>query len=200
MGKKKIFSLIVIAFLLLSVTKKFSEITIQKMSNPPGTLKVAENLYLDKTDICNVHYREFLYWMKNVYGINSTEYKAVLPDTTKWSSLKDTYASLDKSYLRQPSYNFFPVIGVSNKQALQYSKWRSDRVMEMTLIEHRIIKAKSSPIPKDSVFTIEKYFNGQYYNIKPSPNLLFYPDYRLLDSTINTSNGFRNVCTYKKWE
>jgi len=199
--KKTILINLVTLLLLLSCTtsKLTTEITIQKLGDPPGTKIIADNLYYDERNIDNISYLEFLYWMNSKYGKNSNEYKSVLPDSNQWRKLNINYASLDSSYFRHPKFKNFPVLGVSAKQARQYSKWRSDRVMEYTLIKYGIIKMKPNA-PKDSVFTIEKYFAGQYYNVKPSPYLLYYPEYLLLDSTANTTAGFRNICTYKKWK
>jgi hypothetical protein len=137
--------------------------------------------------------------MKKTYGANSQEYNSIVPDTTLFKKLNNDNSVLGDNYFRIPKFQEMPVIGVSTNQAKQYTKWRSDRVMELTLVKYGIIKLNMST-PKDSVFTIEKYFSGQYYNIKPNPYLLYYPEYQLLDSTVNTIAGFRNVCTYKKWK
>jgi hypothetical protein len=107
----------------------------------------------------------------------------MLPDTASWIFLnRNSYGySMAEYYLRHCSYRDLPVIGVSYKQATKFCKWRSDRVMEFTLIKNGIIPHNVDP-PKDSAFTIEKYFSGNYYNIKPSPYIRYYPVYSLPDS------------------
>ncbi len=179
--------------------KLSSEISIEKLGNPPGTEQIAENVYLDKENISNLSYREFLFWMNKKYGASSQEYNSIVPDTILFKKPNNNNSILGDYYFRNPKFQEMPVIGVSINQAKQYSKWRSDRVMEWTLIKYGIIKLNQNA-PKDSVLTIEKYFAGQFYNIKPSPYLLYYPEYQLLDSTVNTVAGFRNICTYKKWK
>ncbi|MBI5541304.1 MAG: SUMF1/EgtB/PvdO family nonheme iron enzyme [Bacteroidia bacterium] len=192
--------LILVSFLIsCSTTKLTSEISIEKLGNPPGTEQITENVYLDKNNISNVSYREFLYWINRIYGGNSQEYISVVPDTTLLNKSNNINSVLGDNYFRHPKFQDSPVMGVSINQAKQYSKWRSDRVMEWTLVKYGIIKMNNNA-PKDSIFTIEKYFSGKYYNIKPSPYLLYYPEYQLIDSTISTVTGFRNICTYKKWK
>lgn len=96
---------------------------------PPGTVRIAENLYYDEAEECNVHYREYLFWVERVFGKNSREYQIALPDTSGWlqmACLKD-YAT---DYFRRVPYDFYPLVGISQQQALNYTKWRSDRVFE----------------------------------------------------------------------
>lgn len=162
-------------------TKLPADLTIKNAPTPPGTIKIAENLYFDKTEITNISYMEFMFWTKKVFGTNSKEFMSILPDTNVWSRLNVGYASLDTFYLRHPAYRDFPVVGISYDQATAFSKWRSDRVMEYLLIKKEIIPYRSNP-PKDSVFTIDKYFQGQYYGVQPNEHFLIYPYYSLPDS------------------
>jgi hypothetical protein len=71
--------------------------------------------------------------------------------------------------------------------------------MEFILIRYGVLKYQQN-VSKDSIFTIEKYFSGQYNNIEPNPYLIYFPEYKLLDSTEDTRMGFKNICTYKKWK
>src|SRR6201996_8593499 len=56
-------------------------------NNVPRRVTVA-SFYMDETEVANVHYREYLYWIDNVF--DADEYKAVrdgaLPDTLCWRS------------------------------------------------------------------------------------------------------------------
>lgn len=191
------------AFVLLIIScvtvKPTSLVNTQELGNPPGTKKIADDLYMDQEEIRNLDYLEFLHWNQSVYGMNSEEYKTLLPDPAQWSKVNNKYVSLDTSYSKHSEYRLFPVLGVSNKQARLFSQWRSDRVMEFILIRYKVLKYRAT-VSKDSIFTIEKYFKGDYCNVKPNPYLRFYPQYTLLDPGKNTTTGFRNICTFKKWE
>ncbi len=41
-------------------------------------------------------------------------------------------------YFRHPSYNYYPVVGVTWRQAHDFCLWRSDRVNEKALIDKAI--------------------------------------------------------------
>lgn len=185
MTKTIILTILTLLAFACKTTKLSTVLTIHNAPTPPGTIKIADNKYFDKTEITNISYLEFLFWTKNIFGINSNEYTSILPDTNVWSMLNIGYASLDTFYLRHPAYQDFPVVGVSYEQAREYTKWRSDRVMEYLLIKKDIIPYIPNP-PKDSVFTIEKYFAGQYYGVQPNKQLLIYPYYSLPDSITYT--------------
>lgn len=148
---------------------------------PPGTIEIAENLYFDETEITNFHYLELLFWISRAYGTYSKEYQTALPDTNVWLQLDSSYLPMKDFYLRHPAYRDYPVVGVSYEQAHYYCKWRSDRVMEYLLIKYDVIPFRPNA-PGDSVFTIEKYFTGQYYNTVPDRRLMSYPEYSLPDS------------------
>ncbi|HEX8516832.1 MAG TPA: hypothetical protein VF868_11575 [Bacteroidia bacterium] len=197
--KTTFINLLLLSFLLsCTASKPSSEVTRKELGNPPGTQKIAENLYLDQAEIRNLDYLEFLHWMKAVHGTNSAEYKAIYPDSNIWNSLIGGIAP-DSNYLSHPLYRNLGVLGVSNKQAQEFAKWRSDRVMEFILIKYGVLTHKKE-IRKESAFTIEKYFSGQHDTVKPNAYLLYYPEYKLLNTSQDTRTGFKNICSYKKWE
>jgi len=186
-------------FISCSAIKTNRIIRLNELKTPPGTQIIAENYFLDKNEIRNINYLEFLNWNRSVYGLNSEEYKNLQPEITFWQKIDTTIVSLETLVLKKPDCKFLSVMGVSLEQAQKFTKWRSDRVMEFMLINYNVIEYQ--PIQsKDSFFTIEKYFKGRYNSIHPNPNILFYPEYSLLDSTQCTKNGFKNSCVFKKWE
>ena len=80
------------------------------------------SFYIDKTEVANVHYREYLYWLNRVFDpANDPSYQkildAALPDTLVWRSELAYNEPLVEYYLRHPSFNNYPVVGVSWKQA-----------------------------------------------------------------------------------
>lgn len=106
--------------------------------NPPGTVKIEENLYCDVTEVSNLEWKEYMLWAKRKYGEQSKKYEAVLPDTLVWRQGKynEPYVQY---YYQHPAYQNYPVIGISYEQATAFCKWRSDRVNEKIYIEkHKI--------------------------------------------------------------
>ena len=179
----KVITLLIITILISScrTSKLPSDLTIDNAPTPPGTLKISNNLFFGTAEISNIMYLEFMYWTKHIFGSNSPEYTSILPDTTVWSQLNQNYISHDTFYLRHFAYWDYPVVGISYEQAKAFSNWRSDRYMELLLIKNGIIKPRTI-IPKDSIFTTEKFFKGQYYGINPKQHGSIYPVYSLPDS------------------
>ena len=98
-----------------------------------------------------------------IYGYESREYMAALPDMKVWLSAYSCLHSFSKDYYK--NYNDFPVVGITQVQAIDYSKWRTDRVFEKTLIDLKIIDWNSKQT-RDDHFTTERFFNGQINRIK----------------------------------
>ena len=156
-------------------------------ANPPGTIKIGNNFFYDQTEMSNLSWLEYMFWTSRVFGKSSSEFAASVPEGAVWITKavfnnKSCFMPYAQYYLRHPAYSNYPVVGVSEQQAIDYSKWRSDRVMEFILITNKKIVWDSAP-NRGTYFSIERYFTGKYKNIKPDTNFLYYPDYRL--PTIN---------------
>ncbi|MEZ4884332.1 MAG: SUMF1/EgtB/PvdO family nonheme iron enzyme [Chitinophagales bacterium] len=146
-----------------------------KLKNPPGTIKIGENLFADKMEASNINYREYLYWIMEIYGEKSETYQKALPDTLVWDT--ETEDFLIDIYFRHPALNDFPVVGLSYEQALAFCSWRSDRVYEVRLIDKKVI---SHTFSQDSTnyFSIDRFLkenNADSQLLEENP----YPKYRL---------------------
>jgi formylglycine-generating enzyme len=130
-------------------------------NNQPRRVTVS-SFYMDETEVSNVDYREYLYWLDRVYG---TQYPEVitkaLPDTLVWRTELAYNEPLIENYFRYPSYDNYPVVGVNWQQANEYCKWRTDRVNEMILIERGILKPDSEQ-KNENNFNTESYLAGLY--------------------------------------
>ncbi len=146
--------------------------------NGPGTVLVDSNFYMDQTEITNFNWLEYMYWTEKIFGYKSPEHLETIPDTTVWSQYHQSLAPYENSYLRHPAYRNYPVVGISQKQAMNYSRWRSNRVFEFILIREGAIEYNPNQT-KDSYFTIHKYFSGKYQNKSPHANIQYYPQYAL---------------------
>ena len=96
--------------------------------NLERTVSIA-SFYMDETEMTNNDYREFLFSMKSKVSADSL--KKLEPSENVWSgamSFNDLYQSY---YFRFPGFNFYPVAGVSWKQASTYAKWRTEFVQEL---------------------------------------------------------------------
>jgi gliding motility-associated lipoprotein GldJ len=153
-------------------------------NNRPNRFTVS-SFYMDRTEVTNFHWLEYVYWMKRVYYKTYPHiYKKALPDTLCWRDPLSYREKFVEYYFRYPAYRDYPVVGVSWIQANDFCKWRTDRVNEYILVEQGIIKwhfadkvedggdlgsmgphnkktdkLKNAP---ENMFNTESYLAGQY--------------------------------------
>ncbi len=109
----------------------------QSKSNfiPPGTVKITDTLFIDETEVSNIHWREYLSYLLDV-NKDTIGYQIALPDTLVWNNLEWKPDTVFKEiillnnpyteyYLRHPAFNNYPVVGVSHEQAIEFCKWRT---------------------------------------------------------------------------
>jgi formylglycine-generating enzyme len=120
------------------------------------------SFYMDESEVSNLDYLEYLYWLQRVYGQDYPEvYKKALPDTLVWRNPLSYNEPFVDNYLRHPSYQNYPVVGVSWVQANEFCAWRTDRVNERILINKGILKDNPNQVNEDN-FSTEAYLAGQY--------------------------------------
>jgi formylglycine-generating enzyme len=129
-------------------------------NNAPRRVTVA-SFYMDETEIRNVDWREYLYWLQRVYPSNPEVYKAALPDTMVWREELAYNEPYVENYLRHAAYSEYPVVGVSWIQADKYCRWRTDRANERILVDQKKITNDITQ-QGDKVFTTDSYLNGLY--------------------------------------
>jgi formylglycine-generating enzyme required for sulfatase activity len=104
------------------------------------TLTVS-SFYMDKYEVTNIAWREYLEWNAYVFGATKPELvKALLPDTTVWRDEMAYNEPYEEYYFRHPAYSFYPVVGVSWEQAMAYCQWRTDRVNENYMVTNKFIE------------------------------------------------------------
>lgn len=129
-------------------------------NNTPKTVTVS-TFYMDETEVRNVDYREYLYWISRVFIDFPEVYKKALPDTLVWRRKLSYNEPYVEYYFRHPAYANYPVVGVNWLQANDFCQWRTDRVNEILLIEKGILL----PDPNqqgDQNFNTEAYLAHQY--------------------------------------
>lgn len=105
-----------------TVLGSFEEDLLSSRDNIERTVTVA-SFYMDETEIANIHWLEYLFYVE----LDSSRdfFLSALPDTTVWSrelAFNDPYVD---HYLRYPGFRYFPVVGVSWEQAVDYATWRT---------------------------------------------------------------------------
>lgn len=160
---------------------------IDKITEPPGTKEIGDNVYLDRFEISNINYKMFLYQVKHLPDWEwRMSYEQLLPDTSVWDNIdvgltlsgeySDPADFFRNLYFRDASFDDYPFVGVSYEQAIEFSRWRTDRVLQTILIENGCIDKQID----EAEFTVDKYFQGYYKDYIPNDSLRF-PLYTLID-------------------
>jgi gliding motility-associated lipoprotein GldJ len=131
-------------------------------NNIPRKVTVS-SFYIDETEVTNSNYREYLYWLRSVYGTDFPEVlKKALPDTLVWRERLGYNEPYVEYYLRHPAYSNYPVVGVNWLQASNYCTWRTDRVNEMILVREGILQWDPANWSNQNSFNTDAYLAGQY--------------------------------------
>jgi formylglycine-generating enzyme required for sulfatase activity len=94
-------------------------------------------LYMAETEVTNKQYKDFLYWLKKNKPEN---YISNLPDTANWGILYFGEPYKDY-YFRHPAYNNFPLVNISQNQAVNYCNWLHDSLQKyFASIKSNIVK------------------------------------------------------------
>ena len=134
--------------------------------NNTPTQQYVRSFFMDETEVTNIMYLEYLFWLKKMYAKDpqlKKIYTAALPDTLVWRNPLGFNEDMVNNYLRHPAFQNHPVVGVSWHQANNFAKWRTNRVNERILTEKGFLN-------KDSIENnLSKLsFNTKTYLIDPS--------------------------------
>ncbi len=130
-------------------------------NNQPRRVTVP-SFYMDQTEVRNLDYLEYLYWLGRVYKLDNPRiFQKALPDTLVWRSKLGHNEPLVELYLRHPAFRDYPVVGINWLQATDYCKWRTDRVNEYILIMYGILDHYTGQI-NDDHFNTDSYLADKY--------------------------------------
>ncbi|GEC73609.1 protein involved in gliding motility GldJ [Flavobacterium flevense] len=146
---------------------KVQDDVMHDWNNTP-TQQHVQSFYMDETEVTNFMYLEYLDWVKNVFSPTDENYKdvynGVVPDTLVWRNRLGYNETMTNNYLRHPAYAEYPVVGVNWIQAVDFAKWRTDRVNEGILEQNGYLKKNS----KTEDVTAENSFSTEAYLMSPS--------------------------------
>ena len=139
---------------------KVQDDVMHDWNNSP-TQQHVQSFYMDETEVTNFMYLEYLDWVKAVFPPDDYKdiYDGVVPDTLVWRNRLGYNETMTNNYLRHPAYAEYPVVGVNWIQAVDFAKWRTDRVNEAVLEQNGYLKknAKTEDVTADNAFSTEAY-------------------------------------------
>lgn len=140
------------------------EDVMREWNNVPRRVTVP-SFYMDESEVRNVDYREYLYWIQRVFTDYPEVYRKALPDTLVWRRPLAYNEPLVENYLRHPAYSDYPVVGVNWLQANDFCAWRTDRVNELILVDMGILDLDINQ-QNENNFNTEAYLLGQFDGVE----------------------------------
>ena len=140
-----------------TVLGTFEEDVFYTHDNVERTVTV-QSFFLDQTEIANIHWLEYLHYIER--DSSETYFQSALPDTTVWEKELAFNTPYVSNYLRYPGFRYYPVVGVSWNQAVDYCRWRTEAVNKQRAME----------------YYGEDYIDG---DIPPIESGVFLPEFRL---------------------
>lgn len=113
--KKAFSALALVALFSFNTTPEHTARAIEKTFG-----KIKENIYINKYEVSNASYRDFL------AALPAEKASAFLPDSLVWRDTHTYNEPFTEYYFRYPSYSEYPVVGVSFEDAQAYCKWLTD--------------------------------------------------------------------------
>ncbi len=160
-------------------------------NNTPNQQHV-RSFYMDETEVTNLMYLEYLDWLKKVFPNDEKYgqiYKGALPDTLVWRTPLGFNEDLVNNYLRHPAYALYPVVGVNWVQAVQYCKWRTDRVNEFILYKSGKLNAEVIENPSiETIFNTHTYLDAPSQALGGNTDLYYRKKRKSKDTTLNVVN------------
>ena len=140
-----------------TVLGTFEEDVFYTHDNVERTVTV-QSFFLDQTEIANIHWLEYLHYIQR--DSSETYFQSALPDTTVWEKELAFNTPYVSNYLRYPGFRYYPVVGVSGNQAVDYCRWRTEAVNKQRAME----------------YYGEDYIDG---DIPPIESGIYLPEFRL---------------------
>jgi gliding motility-associated lipoprotein GldJ len=143
---------------------KVQDDPMKDWNNTP-TQQHVQSFYIDEHEVTNVMYLEYLDWLKKTFPPSESNFKNIyygaLPDTLVWRNPLGFNENMTNNYLRHPASHNYPVVGVTWLQAVEFSKWRTDRVNEKKLEQEKYTGEEARfNSESGSVFSTETYINS----------------------------------------
>ncbi|UYZ64723.1 formylglycine-generating enzyme family protein [Hymenobacter weizhouensis] len=97
--------------------------TTPPLPEPPGTVRLADNLFVDEAEVANLHWLEYLHFIRR--DSSAQFFRSQLPDTTKWVSTSVDTGQAVQPFFWIPTNRTNPITNITHEQARAYCRWRS---------------------------------------------------------------------------
>jgi len=131
------------------------------------------SFYMDQYEVSNVNWGMYTDWMRRVFKNVAPELVArAQPDKNVWREELAYNEPLIQYYFDHPNFKYYPVVGISWEQAMDFCQWRTDRINEGALIKAGYIKTPDfkslegmdfQEITENFIFNTNKYLYSSAY-------------------------------------
>lgn len=173
----RLVSLLGISFVLLNLSI-FEKDKEKKIFIPANSIKIDENIYVDRTEVTNLLWLEYQNWIKEVTPKDSKESYAGHMDENILINPELCLNINANQYIYDLSYADRPVVGVTQEQARAFNLWRSNLITHFYLVNTGHFNSTYQP-EKNKKFSIEAYFAGEYDFYLAKEKIDFYYHYKL---------------------
>lgn len=149
--------------LLLIFLVSLSSMTGQDVDMPQlkkDYVEVRKNFYVCKYEVSNKEYRDFITDLEK--SGQKSLYQICLPDTACWLTKLKNGAPLVAFYFRNPSYDDYPVVGISHEAATLYCNWLSSAYNKQKKRKYKKVTF-TLPNKEEWIFTANKGDKSKLY-------------------------------------
>jgi len=115
--------------------------------------KLNDSTYIEKTPITNLQYNNFLNWTRRIFGVESKEYRSIIPNLSV-TKHKKKYIK----YRHYKKYSNHPILGLNKSQVLKFGDFKFNRLVEYLLAEKGfLVREGGSPYICDNFSVIELF-------------------------------------------
>ena len=146
--------------------------------------------YISVIEEPNINWQVYLKWVQSVFLSYPEVYKYAQPKDTMtgiWLQYNDPMIN---QYFEHPSFQYYPITGVTWFQVQSYLEWKTDRLNEAILISNGITKFDQSGVVDENNFNIEAYLEDQHFaNYNNNVKLPHKPGFKDEVRNYNISDG-----------
>lgn len=127
----------------------------ENIVNPPGTIHLKDNLYIDKTPVTNIMFLEYLsannflkkkgyksvkHYFKSTDGNSypSEMFAFIYPSPLLYDLNTINYLKR-RLYYKDYKYRYHPILNILKKQAMDFCRWRTPMVEHLWLIDEKYL-------------------------------------------------------------
>ena len=176
---------ILLSVVFVSCNRNLYDVARKPVKGPLETIWVANNVFFDKTEVTNFDWKDYLRCIEKKYGKKSHQYTSALPDTTVWLA-DGNNEEMVHNYYKDINFAFYPVVGISYEQAVEYCKWETDTVAK----QYEKIKNKKG-LPKKFVFRLP---TKDEWQIAATASLSYQTEPYGFENIISKDNLCKVVC------